>query len=93
MSWHRQHYPVLISLEAVTELKQVQNTADFVEIGAAVPLSHIETSLHGLFPSLDEMIHWFAARQVRNRATLGGNIGTASPLAICPRCCCRSMPP
>jgi xanthine dehydrogenase small subunit len=84
MSWHRQHYPMLISLEAVTELKQIQQTADFVEIGAAVPLSHIEANLHGQFPSMDEMIHWFAARQVRNRATLGGNIGTASPIGDLP---------
>jgi xanthine dehydrogenase small subunit len=84
MSWHRQHYPVLISLEAVTELKQIHHTDAGVEIGAAVPLSHIETTLHGLFPSLDEMIHWFAARQVRNRATLGGNIGTASPIGDLP---------
>ncbi|MEA5451172.1 xanthine dehydrogenase small subunit [Leptolyngbya sp. CCNP1308] len=84
MSWHRQHYPTLISLEAVGELKQIQQTDELVEIGAAVPLSHIETTLHGVFPSLDEMIHWFAARQVRNRATLGGNIGTASPIGDLP---------
>ncbi len=84
MSWHRQHYPILISLEAVTELKQIHQTEESVEIGAAVPLSHIETTLHGVFPSLDEMIHWFAARQVRNRATLGGNIGTASPIGDLP---------
>ncbi|MGF1567866.1 MAG: xanthine dehydrogenase small subunit [Nodosilinea sp.] len=80
MSWHRQHYPVLISLEAVEELTHIRHTEAAVEIGAAVPLSHIEATLHGVFPSLDEMIHWFAARQVRNRATLGGNIGTASPI-------------
>jgi xanthine dehydrogenase iron-sulfur cluster and FAD-binding subunit A len=84
MSWHRQHYPILISLEAVEELKHIQQTEDVVEIGAAVPLSHIEANLHGLFPSLDEMIHWFAARQVRNRATLGGNLGTASPIGDLP---------
>jgi xanthine dehydrogenase small subunit len=30
------------------------------------------------------MIHWFAARQVRNRATFGGNIGTASPIGDLP---------
>lgn len=84
MSWHRQRYPVMISLEAVAELKFIHQTADFVEIGAAVPLSHIETQLHGVFPSLDEMLHWFAARQVRNRATLGGNIGTASPIGDLP---------
>ncbi|PZV09103.1 MAG: xanthine dehydrogenase small subunit [Leptolyngbya sp.] len=84
MSWHRQQYPILISLEAVEELQQIHQTEDFVEIGAAVPLSHIEANLHGLFPSMDEMIHWFAARQVRNRATLGGNIGTASPIGDLP---------
>lgn len=84
MSWHRQHYPTLISLEAVAELNTWQHTADWVEIGAAVPLSQIETRLHGVFPSLDEMLHWFAARQVRNRATLGGNIGTASPIGDLP---------
>jgi xanthine dehydrogenase iron-sulfur cluster and FAD-binding subunit A len=75
---------VLISLEAVSELKQIHQTSDFVKIGATVPLSQIETNLHGLFPSLDEMLHWFAARQVRNRATIGGNIGTASPIGDLP---------
>ncbi|MGB3138274.1 MAG: xanthine dehydrogenase small subunit [Nodosilinea sp.] len=84
MSWHRQHFPVLISLEAVEELKQVRQSDEVVEVGAAVPLSHIETNLHGIFPCMDEMIHWFAARQVRNRATLGGNIGTASPIGDLP---------
>lgn len=80
ISYHRQHFSVLISLEAVTELKTLIETPDYVEIGAAVPLSYIEDRLRDRFPSLDEMLHWFAARQIRNRATLGGNIGTASPI-------------
>jgi xanthine dehydrogenase small subunit len=84
LSHHRQHFPVMVSLEAVAELKQVEHTSDTVVIGAAVPLSHIETNLHGIFPSLDEMLHYFAARQIRNRATLGGNLGTASPIGDLP---------
>jgi xanthine dehydrogenase small subunit len=84
LTHRRQHFPVMISLEAVEELKTIAQTPEAVEIGAAVPLSHIEANLHGIFPSLDEMLHWFAARQVRNRATLGGNIGTASPIGDLP---------
>lgn len=84
MSWHRRKYPVLICLEGIASLKQILQTHDYVKIGGAVPLSHIEDVLHGIFPSLDEMLYWFAARQVRNRATLGGNIGTASPIGDLP---------
>ncbi|MBW4522302.1 MAG: xanthine dehydrogenase small subunit [Scytolyngbya sp. HA4215-MV1] len=83
-SHHRKSYPVLVSLEAVVELNFMHQTTEAVEIGAAVPLSHIEDRLRGVFPSLDEMLYWFAARQVRNRATLGGNIGTASPIGDLP---------
>ncbi|GAP96377.1 xanthine dehydrogenase iron-sulfur subunit [Leptolyngbya sp. NIES-2104] len=84
MSHHRQTFPILISLEGVAELRQIEHTSDRVTIGAAVPLHTIETNLHGVFPNLDEMLHWFAAKQVRNRATIGGNIGTASPIGDLP---------
>lgn len=80
LSHHRQDYPEMISLEAVEELKQIKDTPEFVEIGAALPLSYIEAKLEGVFPSLDEMLHWFAARQIRNRATMGGNIANGSPI-------------
>lgn len=84
MSHHRQTFPILISLEGVEELRQIEQESDRVIIGAAVPLHTIETNLHGIFPNLDEMLHWFAAKQVRNRATIGGNIGTASPIGDLP---------
>lgn len=84
MSHCRREFPILISLEAVPELLEIQDGPEAIAIGAAVPLSQMQRRLRGLFPSLDTMLHWFAARQIRNRATLGGNLGTASPIGDLP---------
>ena len=72
--------PVLIAVDRVAELHDLSVAADQVRIGAAVPLSRLEREIPGVFPALDAMLPWFAARQVKNRATLGGNLGSASPI-------------
>ena len=84
LSHHSGHFSCLVSLEDVAELKIIKAGSSFLEVGAGLPLSHIENKLRGLFPALDTMLHWFAARQIRNRATLGGNLGTASPIGDLP---------
>ena len=80
LSHKRLEDPVLIGLERVRELHGLEVSDEAVVIGAGVTLSRLEHELAGVFPALDEMLRWFAARQVRNRATVGGNLGTASPI-------------
>jgi xanthine dehydrogenase molybdopterin binding subunit/xanthine dehydrogenase small subunit len=70
----------LISLEDVAELRTLEKTDDEWLIGAAVPLTDIEAAMHGEHPALDHMFRLFASRQIRHRATLGGNLVTASPI-------------
>jgi xanthine dehydrogenase small subunit len=74
------HPAVLVSLEAVTELKVLEGTETHVELGAGLTLSELEEVFHDRIPALDEMLKLFAARQIQNRATVGGNLGTASPI-------------
>ena len=55
-----------------------------IEIGAALTLSEIERQLAGRVPILAELIPQFASRLIRNGATLGGNLGTGSPIGDSP---------
>ena len=73
-------FPLLISTEAVPELTRITQTADAWHLGAAATLTNIEEALGDEFPSVAKMLRVFAARQIRNRATLGGNLVTASPI-------------
>src|SRR4029450_6694187 len=53
---------------------------DRVELGAALTLTEIERRLDGRVPLLAQLFPQFASRLIRNTATLGGNIGTGSPI-------------
>jgi xanthine dehydrogenase small subunit len=47
-------------------------------------LSEIESALDGRVPLLADVFPQFASRLIRNGATLGGNLGTASPIGDTP---------
>ena len=73
-------FPVLISTEGISELIQIVETPQVWRIGAGVTLTAVEEKVAPEYPALAKMLRVFAARQIRNRATLGGNIATASPI-------------
>ena len=50
----------------------------------ALSLSEIESRLDGRVPLLSDLFPQFASRLIRNGATLGGNLGTASPIGDAP---------
>ena len=80
---HRR-YALLVSTEGVRELSTVEKTDVAYVIGGGATLTAIEEALGGEYPMIDKMLWVFAARQIRNRATLAGNIVTASPIGDMP---------
>jgi xanthine dehydrogenase small subunit len=76
--------PFAIGIDRLPELRTLDVGDDVVEIGAALSLSEVERGLAGRIPLLDQMFPQFASRLIRNGATIGGNLGTASPIGDTP---------
>jgi len=75
-----QTFPTLISLEGIAELAVLEPGDRHWRVGSAVALTQVWDALGQEFPVLASMLRWFGSRQIRNRATLGGNLATASPI-------------
>lgn len=75
---------LLIAVDGIVELRTFNVTDSHVEIGAALSLSEVERKLDGRIPLLAGMLPQFASRLIRNRATIGGNLGTGSPIGDAP---------
>src|SRR5579859_4806052 len=73
-----------IGIDGLAELREFTVGPDRIDLGAALSLSEIETRLAGQVPLLADMFPQFASRLIRNGATLGGNLGTASPIGDAP---------
>jgi len=70
----------IIDLSAIEELKVFKETGSEFIIGSGLPLESIRDIISDQLPAFTNMLNVFASKQIRNIATLGGNIGTASPI-------------
>src|SRR5690606_22950071 len=76
--------PLLVAVDRLPELRGLEVGADEIRIGAGLTLTEVERGLAGRVPLLAQLFPQFASRLIRNGATLGGNLGTASPIGDAP---------
>jgi xanthine dehydrogenase small subunit len=67
-------------LNGISDLKQITTAEGQMRIGAGVTLTDLLAAIQPLHPSFAELLRRYASVQVRNAATIGGNIANGSPI-------------
>ncbi|MFD5245473.1 FAD binding domain-containing protein [Amycolatopsis sp. NPDC058340] len=69
----------LLDLNRVTELAEWTETDGKIRLGASVPYVRVIAELGEVLPALAMASRTVGSPQIRNRGTVGGNLGAASP--------------
>ncbi|WP_119729100.1 FAD binding domain-containing protein [Thermomonospora amylolytica] len=73
----------LLDLNPVAELASWQTADGRLRIGAGVPYTRLIAELGDRAPGLAQAARTVGSPQIRNRGTVGGNLGAASPAGDC----------
>ena len=76
--------PDILHVARVPELNIVEEHETHLVLGAAVTLSQCLELLGSRLPGTRELLLRFGSDQVRNQGTIGGNLGSASPIGDLP---------
>jgi CO/xanthine dehydrogenase FAD-binding subunit len=80
LNFDRARPEALLNLNEVDELKGWSRENGTLRLGASLTYTEaMQPPLAGLLPALAEASRTIGSPQIRNRGTIGGNLGTASP--------------
>ena len=67
-------------LSQVSDLRHIEDYPDHLRVGAAVTITKLMQAIASISTSLHSMLARYGSPQVRNAATIGGNIANGSPI-------------
>ena len=76
--------PKMAFLNSCRDLQTVEVDDDFIRIGAGMTMEPLRPVIEKYHPSFAEMIRRYGSTQVREAATIGGNIANGSPIGDAP---------
>ena len=79
LNFDRRRPPALLDLTRIPELAEHGADNGLIRVGAGVPYTRIIGELGDRLPGLAQASRTVGSPQIRNRGTVGGNLGSASP--------------
>src|SRR5690606_15551552 len=70
----------VMTLNNIPSMYEVREDSDYLILGSRVTLDTVEKATQRLFPEFSRKLHIFASPQIKNSATLIGNVINASPI-------------
>tara|TARA_Y100000590_G_scaffold424955_1_gene532430 strand:- start:727 stop:2172 length:1446 start_codon:yes stop_codon:yes gene_type:complete len=70
----------IIYLGDLDELIYIEKKKNFFEIGSSTPLIYFEKYIKKYYPDIANILKRYGSIQIKNLATIAGNLGTASPI-------------
>jgi xanthine dehydrogenase small subunit len=67
-------------LAGVRDLQQIEQQGGALHVGAGVTITALMLAMREMHPSFAELLRRYGSLQVRNAATIGGNIANGSPI-------------
>jgi CO/xanthine dehydrogenase FAD-binding subunit len=83
LNFDRRRPEAILDLTRVAELRDCDLGADEIRVGAGTTYARLQRELGAALPGLALAARTVGSPQIRNRGTIGGNLGAASPAGDC----------